>query len=110
VENQRVASIVDDPEYRHPSFLVHSRGRKPSPETVYFALLLRAQKEGTLPQEAEILKITIGLAEAQIRRFQLIPVKRQQKVVELIEKCISDLDGARKVAAEYRFTITSIVR
>lgn len=50
---------------------IGARGVKPSSEKVFFALLLLAERNGTIPEMAEELRMTPQYAQGNLRSFQL---------------------------------------
>lgn len=104
---------MDELEIKHACFLpkAHTSSRRPAAEYLYFALLLRAIRRGTLDHEAEMLRITKQLAEAQVRRFQLLSIRKQRRVERVISDYlpVSSVDQVREVALLYRFTLIGTI-
>jgi hypothetical protein len=82
-------------------------GRKPSPQHLFYALLLKAQRESVLAfrQETASLGIEVAFAEALLRRFALFNKKRHVDPVErVIDKYLAGeqfLDVYRSMAREH---------
>ena len=80
-------------------------GPKPTSETLFLALLVKAQREGKLADEALQLRITPALAEALLRRFPLFPREVVRPVEVAVRKYLAgdqDLEVVRVIAAEHR--------
>jgi hypothetical protein len=81
-------------------------GRKPSPEVLFYALLLKAQREGRLDAEADLIGIERAYAAAMLRRLPLLEKKLRDRVERVIETHLTEkhlVDVWRPLGAMYRF-------
>jgi hypothetical protein len=81
-------------------------GRKPSPEVLFYALLLKAQREGRLDAEADLIGIERAYAAAMLRRLPLFNKHLRDRVERVIEVNLAEkhmVDVWRPLGAMYRF-------
>lgn len=81
-------------------------GRKPSAEVMFYALLVKAQREGRLDAEADVIGIERSYAAAMLRRLPLLDKKLRVRVERVIETHLAEkhmVDVWRPLGANYRF-------
>jgi hypothetical protein len=83
-----------------------SVGRRPNAETMFYALLVKAQREGRLDQEAAEIGITPIYAEQLLRRYPLFSWDLRKKVEKVIAEKLQDdhmVEVWRPLGATHRF-------